>query len=135
MDAHPPSGGTPQQPGRWRAAARWAPALIWMAVIFFLSHQPDLHLPGVGAIPDKAWHAGFYAVLGALLWRALRPSGLSGALLAIALGAAYGYTDEVHQRFVAGRFYDLGDWAFDIIGLVCGVLLALAVGRLGRRGR
>lgn len=117
-----------------RAAARWAPPLLWMALISVLSHRPDLAAPGGIDIPDKVWHAAIYAVLGALLWRAIRPgrAGLVGALIAIAVGAGYGLADEIHQRLV-GRTYDLADWAFDIVGVAVGALLAMLGAALCRR--
>ena len=112
--------------------ARWGPVVIWMGVIFMASQQSDL--PSLGfSLPDKAWHAAFYAVLGALLWWALRPAGTDGSLIraltAIGIGSAYGYADEVHQWFVPGRTYDPTDWAFDVIGVIAGVLLLALIAR------
>ena len=43
-------------------------------------------------------------------------------LAVIAIGAAYGYSDEFHQRFTAGRTYDLADWGCDILGVSAAVL-------------
>jgi VanZ family protein len=106
-----------------------------MGVLFFLSSQSNLPKPPGGIeVSDKVWHALFYAVLGALLWRALSGRAmLPRALIVIAIGAAYGYSDEFHQRFTAGRTYDLADWGCDIIGASAGVLLSVAAMRLRRR--
>jgi VanZ family protein len=122
--------------GRRRALLRWAPALIWMGVIFLLSNQSDLAAPAGIELPDKLWHLATYVVLGILLWRAARPPGaaslLAAALIALAIGAGYGLSDEVHQRFVRGRSPDLADWAFDVMGIALGVLLGIAAARLRR---
>ena len=114
-----------------RALGAWVPPLLWMGLIFWLSSQSNPPSPGF-TLPDQAWHAIFYFILGALLGRATRPSGPAGALLGVVIGSAYGFSDEVHQRFVPGRTYDLGDWAFDILGATAGVLL---VALLARRRR
>ncbi len=66
----------------------------------------------------KLAHTAEYAVLGALLARALGRSGL-----AVAIGVLYAVSDEVHQAFVPGRLGSPVDVAIDAIGVVCGVLL------------
>ena len=61
-----------------RVAALLLPPLVAMSVIFFLSAQPDLS-SGLGAwdvLLRKLAHAGIYAVLFLLWWRALRDTGL-----------------------------------------------------------
>jgi VanZ family protein len=86
---------------------RWAPPLALMGLIFFLSSQPDLN-SGLGAIDlvgRKIVHAGEYALLCLLWWRALRTTAPSdrAALLALLVCVAYSATDEYHQTFVEGR--------------------------------
>jgi VanZ family protein len=66
----------------------------------------------------KAAHLTEYAILGALLVRALQSTPL--ALLA---GSAYAVTDEVHQVFVSGRHGSPLDWLIDTIGVAAGVLV------------
>ena len=98
----------------------WLPVLAWAAVIFALSSLPGLGT-GLGTwdlVLRKLAHVGEYAVLGALLLRALgRP------LPAAALGVAYAVTDELHQRFVPGRLGSPRDVAIDAVGVALGIWL------------
>jgi VanZ family protein len=78
-----------------------------MGVIFFLSNQPDLNsgLGVVDVIGRKIVHAGEYALLCLLWWRALRTLAPTdrAALIALCVCVAYSATDEYHQTFVHGR--------------------------------
>src|SRR5947209_15818490 len=93
----------------------WAPPLLLMAVIFFFSAQPNLNsgLGWIDHVGRKFVHAGEYALLCALWWRALRArmDRLVALAPAWAIAAAYAATDEYHQRFVAGRHSTWVDWA------------------------
>jgi VanZ like family len=98
----------------------WLPVVLWAAVIFAFSSVPDLGT-GLGAWDlalRKAAHAAEYAVLGALLARALR----SPATAAV-VGVLYAASDEVHQAFVPGRLGSPVDVAIDVLGVLAGVLL------------
>ncbi len=113
----------------------WAPPLVLVAVIWFFSSQPDLS-SGLGVIDlvgRKLIHAGEYALLCFLLWRALRirvvgPGALGAAFL---LAVAYGALDEYHQTFVAGRNGSPIDVGIDALGAALAVLAIRS--RLGRR--
>ncbi len=98
----------------------WLPVLAWAALIFAFSSVPDLGtgLGGWDLVLRKLAHTAEYAVLGALLARALGRSGL-----AVAIGVLYAVSDEVHQAFVPGRLGSPVDVAIDAVGVVCGVLL------------
>lgn len=103
----------------------WLPVALWAALIFTFSSIPSLD-SGLGTwdtVLRKLAHLAEYAVLGALLYRALRREPA-----AIALGSLYAVTDEVHQSFVSGRQGSPLDWLIDTVGVVAGVLL------LSRRG-
>jgi VanZ family protein len=98
----------------------WAPVVLWAALIFTLSSIPDLGT-GLGTwdlVLRKLAHVGEFAVLGALLMRAVRREPA-----AIVLGSVYAATDEIHQSFVAGRQGSALDWTIDTVGVVLGVLL------------
>lgn len=100
--------------------SRWAPVVFWAGLIFALSAIPSLST-GLGTwdlVLRKAAHLAEYAVLGALLVRALR-----SAPLAFLAGAAYAVTDEVHQVFVSGRQGSPLDWLIDAIGVAAGILV------------
>ena len=105
---------TPAGPWRWTVVAGY------MLAIFWSSSQSAL--PSLPLQPsDKLVHFAVYAVLSLLvIWAATRgrwrrTSG-SVVLLATLVCTAYGYTDEVHQRFVPNRQYDVGDLAADVLG-------------------
>jgi VanZ family protein len=103
-----------------RVVTLWLPVAAWAALIFVLSSIPSLST-GLGTwdlVLRKAAHVTEYAILGALLMRALeRPA------LATALAIAYAATDELHQHFVPGRAGTLVDVAVDAVGVVLGVVL------------
>jgi VanZ family protein len=102
-------------------ASAWLPVLAWAAVIFTLSSIPHLGT-GLGTwdlILRKGAHMTEYAILGALLLRALGRE--PQAFLA---GVAYAVTDELHQHFVSGRHASPVDVAIDSVGVLLGVLLA-----------
>src|SRR3954447_17910125 len=100
----------------------WAPPLALMGLIFFLSAQPDLN-SGLGVfdlIGRKLVHAGEYALLCFLWWRALRrviPK-RRGAVFALMIAFAYSCTDELHQTFIRGRHGTPVDVAIDMVGAV-----------------
>jgi VanZ family protein len=78
----------------------WAPALLFMALIFYSSSQSDPAPELTTVVWDKLLHGGGYAFLAFLYARALRGEGL--AVKAIAVGAMvlaslYAASDEFHQ--------------------------------------
>ncbi len=112
------------------AARLWLPVLAWAAVIFAFSAVPSLGT-GLGTwdvVLRKLAHVAEYAILGALLARALR----GRPLPAFALGVAYAGSDELHQHFVAGRHAAPLDVLIDALGVALGVAAWLrAVRRSG----
>jgi VanZ family protein len=107
---------------RSRVLTVWLPVFAWAAVIFALSSIPSLST-GLGTwdtILRKSAHIGEYAVLGALLYRAV---GREAA--ALAAGIVYAATDELHQHYVSGRVGSVIDVAVDALGVAGGMLLWL----------
>jgi VanZ family protein len=98
----------------------WLPPFVLMAVIFFLSAQPDLNsgLGTVDLIGRKFVHAGEYALLFVLWWRALRTITDPRSAIAYALAITVGYsiTDEFHQTFVRDRHGSPIDVVIDSTG-------------------
>ena len=104
----------------------WAPVVLWVAIIFAFSSVPDLGT-GLGTwdlVLRKIAHACEFAVLGALLLRALRDE-----RAALAAGVAYAVSDELHQHFVPGRVGSPLDVLIDSVGVGVGVLLWRRYGR------
>jgi VanZ family protein len=98
----------------------WLPVVAWAALIFALSSIPDLGtgLAGWDTVLRKLAHAGEYAILGALLFRAAGRAGL-----AFTLGVLYAVSDEIHQSLVPGRLGSPVDVAIDAAGVACGIVL------------
>lgn len=117
---------------------RWLPALLWMGLIFMLSHQPGSDsgnltrmlmefLAGLGLdLPQvfgkyatlalrKTAHFTEYLIL--FLWLKLAigqtAKGLTRALI---ITIAYAITDEFHQLFIPGRVGNAGDVLVDSLG-------------------
>jgi VanZ family protein len=98
----------------------WLPVIGWAIVIFGLSAIPSLStdLGTWDLVLRKAAHVTEYAVLGALLLRAV-----GRELPALLIGIAYAASDEIHQHFVPGRAGRPLDAGIDAIGLVLGIIL------------
>ena len=104
----------------------WIPVVLWAGVIFTLSSVPDLGT-GLGTwdlVLRKLAHTAEYALLGALLYRAVRRPAT-----ALLLASAFAVTDEFHQTFVAGRHGSPVDWLIDTAGAAIGVALAVRLWR------
>ena len=109
-----------------RPVSRWLPVLVWAGLIFALSSVPHLS-SGLGTwdlVLRKCAHVTEYAVLGALLVRAL-----DRELPALALGVAYAVSDEWHQTFVQGRHGAPLDVAIDGFGVLLGIVLLRRLAR------
>jgi VanZ family protein len=114
-----------------RLASAWLPVVVWAGLIFTLSSIPDLGtgLGGWDLVLRKAAHVAEFAVLGALLYRALSVSGQPfgngrAAAWAWLVGAAYAASDELHQHFVPGRQASALDLAIDAAGVAVGAVAA-----------
>jgi VanZ family protein len=107
------------------------PPLAVMAVIFFLSAQPDdgADRTAIEILTRKLAHVTEYAALTYAWWRAFRelspgrkPS--LPLLAAAAASLAYAATDELHQTFVQGRHGTPVDVLVDSVGIALAVALA-----------
>lgn len=97
----------------------WLPPLLWMALIFFLSAQPDLPdapREWLDVLLKKLAHAAVYLLLFFMLLRAWRQSrsavqALDASMVTTAL---YALSDELHQAFVPGRHANWYDVLIDV---------------------
>ena len=141
-----------------RYVSKWMPVLVWMSLIFLGStdalsaaHTSRFIVPFLRWLdPQMSWHTIItihitirkighvteYAILGLLLWRALRGTLLQVsvrmvALLALAVAAMFAASDEFHQSFIPTRTPSLHDVMIDCVGaaFAIGLCLLLAARR------
>jgi len=98
-----------------------------MAVLYVASAQTKATVPDLAEwdwVVKKGGHLLGYALLGLAYLHGLsggqRPAARQ-AVVAVLLAAAYGATDEFHQRFVAGRGADALDVGIDALGAALGI--------------
>ncbi len=117
--------------------AVWIPALAYSALIVALSSRSDLAPPTIRGVrvSDKLLHAAEYAVFAALWFRATASRGVSRRMIVrlLAAGALFAISDEIHQSFVPNRQADIADFLADIVGILIGAALSLAVRQYGGR--
>jgi hypothetical protein len=104
----------------------WFPVIIYSGIIFCVSAIPNIRLPLNIWHFDKILHLVEFAPFGFLLARAFNAqqpnlSDWQLFFLAISVILAYGLSDEIHQKFVAGRDASLGDLIADVIGATGGI--------------
>ena len=113
----------------------WALFVVWLGILFFFSsNEAPKDMPTLLPHQDKVIHFVFYAGGACALAGALvRSFSLRGGWLLVATVAVLalaGALDEYNQQFVPGRQgMDPYDWAADIFGAACGVVV---LGRLRR---
>ena len=113
----------------------WALFVIWLGILFFFSsNESPKDMPTLLPHQDKVIHFVFYAggacALAGALARSFGLRGLALVVLTILALSLAGALDEYNQQFVPGRQgMDPYDWAADILGAACGVLV---LGRLRR---
>jgi len=116
----------------------WGPVILWMAGIFYFSSQSNLPSPFSSSRFDPFFHGiahfGEYAILSALLYRALvkhhQPLGLS-----FGLALLFALLDEFHQSFVPGRDAELRDLALDAAGMGLSLIIIEGWSILRKKGK
>lgn len=144
---------------RVRIIVAWLLVLLWMSLIFYLSHQPatksselssgivevvvqtldtlipfvDLNLESLHIIIRKGAHLTAYFVLGSFVMIALKQSGLRHyrlIVLSLVICVLYAISDEIHQLFIPGRSGEIKDVLIDSSGATGGILFFLLVNKL-----
>ena len=104
---------------------RWLPAVIWLILIFYLSHQMDLpsdKVDWVNFVEKKTAHVIEFFILSFLLFRAYRYQRLD---MTIFFAVLYAFSDESHQLFIFGRTGRLRDVAIDCFGIFLASLVII----------
>lgn len=107
---------------RYLTHALWLLLALELAVVFALSHQPDLRISQdrtLDLVLRKLAHVAAYAAISATAALALVRSGVSsgrGIVAGFAFAVLYATSDEWHQGFVRGRVASPVDVAIDTIG-------------------
>jgi VanZ family protein len=113
-----------------RPASRWAPGVVWVAIIFIATSIPGSTLSPVPVFygADKLVHVFMYGVLAVLLCRSANDVSRTPlqttvrVLVGIAVLAAI---DEVHQQWIPERAAEVADWLADVTGALTGATLWL----------
>jgi VanZ family protein len=117
--------------GGSRVTWRWLTVAAYVALIFLLSAQPGLHVPGTFVYRDKVAHLLEYGGLGMLVWLAARDTWptqkpLNRAFLVLLAVMALGAIDERFQAGIPGRESSVYDWLADSSGALLAQLWGLS---------
>lgn len=117
---------------------RWLVVFAYVVLIFTLSAQAGLHIPGTFEYRDKVAHTLEYGGLGVLVYRAARDTwprtpALRRALVTVLAISLLGALDEKFQSFIPGRDSTPYDWMADTFGATLGQLAGWLMD--SRRGR
>ena len=129
----------------------WLPVLLWMVFIFlgstdlmsaehtsrfigpflrwFAPDITDATIASIQLLVRKCAHVMEYAILSALLLRALRQHLLAARSVAFVLAALYAVLDEFHQSFVPSRTGSPWDVVTDIAGAILGLMIYVRMTR------
>jgi VanZ family protein len=133
----------------------WMPTILWMVLIFVGStdilsaeHTSRFLVPFLRWLdPQISWatlnaiqiavrklgHVTEYAILAALLWRALRGGAAWRTKMSILVGVVligcgvFAASDEFHQSFIPSRTSSFHDVMIDICGALIGLAICIAV--------
>lgn len=136
----------------------WTAVVLWMATIFFLSHQPGSQSSELssgiteiiintveGISPSavtyveefhtyirKSAHFLAYLLLAVLSVNALKASGVRGfrrLIFAFGICVVFAMTDEFHQLFIEGRSGEVRDVLIDSSGAIVGICIYCGMSR------
>lgn len=134
----------------------WAMIILWMALIFYFSHQPatksnelssgivelidntikkispniNYNQVNLNHIIRKSAHFGVYLILGILVANGLLATSISkskGIYLSLLISILYAISDEIHQIYIPGRSGQASDVLLDSAGALVGILFLNAI--------
>lgn len=138
-----------------KKAIAWVLIILWMLVIFFLSHQPAVKSnrlskditkiiietvekidPSIEMDKGKLNHAVrknahffVYLVLGFLIANGLKHRRNKAYIIALIICILYAVSDEIHQLYIPGRGLQLKDIIIDSGGAVVGIIIHMGLSR------
>jgi len=121
-----------------RFLANYGPLILYAALIFGVSSIPKLPTPDIGiTFIDKIAHFLEYAVFIILALRAfvqppIAAKGYRLYLIGMLAALVYAVADEYHQSYVPGRTADWYDVVADSLGIWCGAMGYMLMGRRKR---
>ena len=106
----------------------WGPVFLYAGLIFYISGRSLPAAPVYVPFFDKIAHFFEYALLGGLVYRALKNSSVTWgrkkrAFLSVLLTMLYAFSDEVHQFYVPNRLMSAGDFLADALGAIAVVMV------------
>ena len=106
----------------WTLVKRWAPSVIIMAFIFFLSSVRGRAINEAGLCDDTLHVIGHFIMYFILCWAFYR--GTKNITAAVLLTVLFGFTDEYHQTYTLERSASVKDLLTDTAaGLIAGGFL------------
>jgi VanZ family protein len=110
----------------------WLPVILYCLLIFILSSYPATQSLPSFSQADKLMHAGAYALLGFLFYRAFLTTRIQKAavllvIFSVLASSLYGVSDEIHQYFVPSRTADIVDVVADVAGSFIGAVAARSI--------
>jgi len=112
---------------KYKTVLVYLPLAVYWLILFILTSLPSKNLPNT-KINDKIEHSVAFCLLAVFLSltfqfqqkiKFLSAKALTSTVFLIAV---YGMLDELHQRYVPGRYCDFYDWVADVAGGLAGVL-------------
>ena len=115
----------------------WLPVYLYLILIFYFSSQPVI--PASSFLAERFYvrpyiqHILIYTGLALTIHRAANYSRNNSNFLVIFSTTLYGITDEIHQHFVPGRFFQFSDILMDFSGAVLALILLSIHNRVANR--
>jgi VanZ family protein len=124
---------------QYRVFIFYIPLTIYWIVLAVATSLPSKSIPDIFNVGDKSIHLVAYFILSSLVafsfhfQRKYRHISANYVLVSILTVSLYGLIDELHQLFIPGRYFDMLDWVFNVIGTLLGVTFSYYIIRRSSR--